>query len=822
MLGPPGIGKSFALLMLEQLLIPDTFRKYSYITPKGLAIPGKSQASLVMIIEDGQPSLLGVTGGSGGKKGGAGGACSDIEALMKQFLTSTTITLMTVVMDPKRAGEFVKCETGCIMFVAMNDSSNLFPKAILDRFCVTLGAAECNSKSSDAATRLMAMSERDASAVIKNVKLELKLWYNRKQMLHAYILHKETVGQLHPIDTSVADYVFGIMANFAETRGLRMTTQRNVVRFRDLVRSFVVTNAIDLVWDSPQAPFRDVPFEMTHLLGVNKHLFSTVEIAVFVIGLLARMWQDNAYADLLTTMKRLWFKNDAGRIEQYHNMSALNSDGSDPNIQGLERPVMPEGYHQRFRPAMAALPAIESKAKKQRKGAAAVAAAAASSSQPRIDSAYARDKEKEFADYEEKLLFYETQVRELSNWGHMTARFGIEVPPFIQLGHSQPKVDEIIEHLATKIGPEMEKRYLPTEIRAKLTEMTTTPVTVQRQKVRLAAHDIENLMGEDPEDIPDRTCLFHDDRAQLIIEHDCIRLAIPSLQHANSSKDVVLECLKEALTVLYGSALSAHDEKVAKGKPVGAIDPHAYSHFLYGETEKESDRRYIWRTIRISEHDARRVDIAKHARVFNSSYSGPMTQRVMAGFLCSMDIAYVDPAVLFRLYDSERPYTIVNTNPDELCALQRAEALGLSADDQHKVLPSNDPSVYNRAFKEHYAHQTSYIYPDDFSTHDAAFWKNEMLVNPDQFNASNIKDKLLASQAGRPSIYRRDAPLPAEAMPALESPMGQMERSVAAVSSGVADMDISHSQDGFDADEEEAARDNEEEEDYDDIGDEGF
>lgn len=807
MLGPPGIGKSFALLMLEQLLIKDTYRKYSYITPKGLAVPGKSQASLIMIIEDGQPSMLGVAGGSGGKPTAAS---SDIEALIKQFLTSTELQIQSVTMEPKRAGEFVRCETGCIMFIAMNDSSNLFPKAVLDRFCVTLGAAVSNSESTDAATRLMAMSERDASTIIKNVKQEFKLFFNRKQEMHAIILHMETVGMLHPIDTSVADFVFGMMANFAEVRGLRMTTQRNVVRFRDVVRSFVVTHAVDLVWDSPDAPFRGMTHQDGHFLAVNKYLVSTVEIAVFAIGLLARMWQDNAYADLITTMKRLWFKNAADKINHYKNLEALRSDGTDPDQDNLEIPVKPDGYnaHRFKQPAPVGAAAPESRAKKQRKGPASAAASASSSRQPPIDAHFTAESHKfaeECARYDEQMAAYEYNTREASNWGHMSARFGYEIPAFTQLGHQAPKQDDLIEHLATIIGREMEKRYLPNEIRAKLTAMTTTPVTVQRKKVSRHEYDTMNMMDEDEQDVPDRHVTFRDDRNQLIIENDCIRVAFPSLEHADGSKDVVMECLKEALTVLYGASLKEHDRKVAAGIPKEELpDPHAYAQHLYGETIKESDKRYIWRTIRINEADARATDVAKHARVFNSSYAPPMVQRVMKSFLHSMDDAYEDPAVMFRLYDAKRPWTIVDTNPDEMAALQRAEALGLSYDDQHKVLPSNDPTVYNKAFRDYYARQPepTHLYPEDFTQHDTSYWNAELKNNPAQFSARRVFEELKERQKSRPSIYDPRMPLPAEMALSLESPVApSAPRRVdaalapaAAASSSVPDED-----DGWDA-----------------------
>lgn len=802
LLGPPGIGKSFALLMLEQLLIKDTFRKYSYITPKGLAIPGKSQASLIMIIEDGQPSLLGVSGGSGGKQTAAS---SDIEALIKQFLTSTELQIQSVTMEPKRAGEFARCETGCIMFIAMNDSSNLFPKAILDRFCVTLGAAVANDKSKDAASRLMAMSERDASAIIKNVKIEFKLWFSRKQMLHAFLLHMETVGQLHPIDVSVADYVFGLMANFAEVRGLHMMTQRNVVRYRDVVRSFVVTNAIDLVWDSPQAPFRDTPFHMTHLLAVNKYLFCTVEIAVFVIGLISRMWQDNAYADLISTMKRLWFPSASARVYDYENLAPLTSDKVDLRIAHVNHPEVPDGYYSRRKNIALAHASVEPPSAKKAKKAGG-AAAAASSNQPKMDDHYAsHDKELDRVcnAYDVAKAAADANERQFKNWAYDWCDFGSShLPAMSQMGPHAHKLDDVVEFLTAKILPEMSARYLPNEIRAKIRNMLETPVNVQRTRVKNSDLDLANLEeGVDPDSIPDRTVVQHEEVMQLVIDPECIRLAIPTLKHADSSKDVVMECLTEALTVLYGAALKAPRQE--------GDDPEAYSQFLYGETEKESDKRYNWRMIKLDRAAALRVDVAKSARVFNSSYAAPMKQRVMKEFLHSMDPAYVDPAVMMRLYSANSPFSIVNTSPDAMAALLRADELGLSYADQHEVLPSNDPSRYNRAFKAHYEERAERngepmaTYPEDFNKHDAAYWQEQMRNNPEQFYSSKVYAEMQARQALRPSIYQRDLAAPSVSMPSLESPVGEMQRSIAAASAAASVMD---DEDVFDEDENDVAR----------------
>jgi hypothetical protein len=63
-------------------LIEGTWRMTTYMTPKALAVPGKLNACLIMIMEDAPSSTFGVTGGSGGK-GAQKGASSDTENMIK-------------------------------------------------------------------------------------------------------------------------------------------------------------------------------------------------------------------------------------------------------------------------------------------------------------------------------------------------------------------------------------------------------------------------------------------------------------------------------------------------------------------------------------------------------------------------------------------------------------------------------------------------------------------------------------------------------------------------------------------------------------------
>ena len=77
-----------------------------------------------MIFEDAPSSTFGASNGSG-SAAGKKQATSDQENLMKQFMTSTDMSVQSITMEPKRASEFFRCETSCVILAALNASIQL-------------------------------------------------------------------------------------------------------------------------------------------------------------------------------------------------------------------------------------------------------------------------------------------------------------------------------------------------------------------------------------------------------------------------------------------------------------------------------------------------------------------------------------------------------------------------------------------------------------------------------------------------------------------------------------------------------------------------
>lgn len=613
LLGPAGIGKSFALIIITQLLIAETWRSYTYVTAKAMATPGKGNACLIMIFEDAPSSTFGASNGSGGA--GKKNATSDQENLMKQFMTSTDMSLQTITMEPKRAGEFIRCETSCVVFAAMNDPSSMFPFPVLDRFCVTVSAEEVPDANDPAAGNLMGKTQRQRDPAVKLASAELKGWWARRQILCAYILHMESCGLLATIDVSVSDAFFAMVATLAKARHVNMERSRPLDRYRMIVRMMVVLNAIDLLWDSPQSPIAGLPFSMDHFLLVDKYLVATVQMGVFAMGLVARQWQDSARSSIVKVMKKNWFPHADERVAAYEKLAPLSKDGSDPLLHQLPRaPVPPDGYHP-FRGKAPASAAVSV--------------------------------------YEEEAAIYDGMRNERKYWMYDSCKLGgalISAPP--QNGNKGADLDATITHMARQLHPLLPGRFLHSEIEGKLRAMTTDMVQVRRNRV--GVYDLDDNPN------PDFFDVHTQDSAQLFIDGDVLRMALPTLKHADDGADVLYQCVQEVVTIIYAMG------QPLPGMPARA-NSEAHASFLYGETEQRKGGRHVWRVVKADKAKARALDRDMACRVYNPAYAETSMQTATQTFLKAQDPEYYNERTMRRLFSAKRPFTIMDANMDEVC-----------------------------------------------------------------------------------------------------------------------------------------------------------
>ena len=100
--GPPASNKSHRLILLMMFLLAETFKKWTYTTPKAKTATGdeekdptadKQYICLTEIYEDVPPSVIGVTDGSKSSVG------TDTDAILKGILTSGYISFNAWIKD---------------------------------------------------------------------------------------------------------------------------------------------------------------------------------------------------------------------------------------------------------------------------------------------------------------------------------------------------------------------------------------------------------------------------------------------------------------------------------------------------------------------------------------------------------------------------------------------------------------------------------------------------------------------------------------------------------------------------------------------------
>lgn len=639
-----------------------------------------------MVLEDAPSSTLGATGGSGSKNA----ATSDTENIFKQFLTSTTITVQSLVLDPARKADVVTAETACVVFAAMNDSSSKFPFPILDRFCVTIAAQSDNSNKStdDAMTANMLMlTQRFNEESVKLALAELKLSWHHRQMLMANILYMESCGLLPPIDLGVADTIFMRVAQRARLRSVDMETrQRNVERYRMIVRALVVVHAIDLLWSAPDSPIMGKVHSDMHFLLAQKYMYATQEIAIFALGLVARQWQDTMRGDMLTAMKRHWFpRADALIRESSHSLS----------------------YHEAYPNG------------KQR-----VLDAKAPSMLPRSNNSH------DSHDHTN----YDSQDYERKFWMYAKCTFGENgLPPMPSTGRAVPSPSDVLLFMANKLIPHMERKYLPAEVAAKLAEMTQDTVTVTRTL---------EFEGEDMPEIETEV------RPQLVVEHDHFRLALVTMQHA-AEGDVIFKAVEDVVTVIHETNPCEDNQSFLYGETentIGARDVWRIAR-AGSVAERRLDLDQMQRVYSASYTDAATKTITQNAlKHINPVYAD---ERGMRRLFASQTPFVVHDMDMDKYHALKRADALGLSHADQ-CAAPSNDRRERDKAHRKYYAHGRDPDTGKR-FPKPLAYPECFL-RRDVAKHKLAI-EEEFRKNKKDFMLSHKFKELQKRQAVRPSLY---------------------------------------------------------------------
>jgi len=740
LLGAPGIGKSFLLFIITKIFIEDSYKTLNHTTLRAFTAPGKENACLIMIFEDAQASTF---GGKSGTLSKAASSSSDQASQIKSFLTSRTMTTQTIEMDPKRVGVTLKSETSCVVLIALNAPSSDFDLPIQDRFVVTESSTDVATTTETTLETLVRDSRVKEPAVRAAQDTSARVWHLRQAKI-AKLFHMESCQILTPIDLSMADMVFALTAEIAAEHHLNIAERRRPrLRYSMMVRVLVALHAIDMVWETPESPLTGVPHRPAHFLMLDKYLFATVQISVFALGLMARMWQDNTRSYILEAMLAKWFLHHKTDLETFKPTDqrpwpVLDYDAPvDQPIDGqaASRPALREPIPPPNLPAGVKLDGRGGLVL-ERGGGGRPQGGGASAARNVLDSPEARD-------YAQQLQDYNADTAARKYWMYTTCHIGSgspiqELPPGCK-GTPQ----EIIQHLASKIHGSMSKHFLLAEVEAKLLAMTQTSIDIMRRR-KTTLFPVDEEVGYEYEEVKLN-------RAQLIVEPHCIRLALPLvdqwLKHGN---DILYRCVTFACSVI----------------TIVTKQPIQHGPLMYGECEKMDGARFVWRFItpygpdQVQELESQlQKKVGAYGRMRNAGYEDGVIQSVTQSVLGSMDPDWWNPANLKRLFPAERPFSVMDTPLDSYAALLRAMKLGLSHDDQHRY-PSNDPSIFERQLfdihQKKHADRFMEVYPkailENLQKDRARKMEADYQANPKPFLMSTSVDEMKKRQATLPSL----------------------------------------------------------------------
>jgi hypothetical protein len=750
LLGPPGIGKSFALMILFDLLIKGTVRKLTYMTAKALAAEGKQNDCLVMvrsrvrvecdihrartahisffvrgsqIFEDAPASMLGVQ--SANKSGGAA-ASTDTENMVKQFLTSMTVSVQTLsIEDGKRITEFITAECSCVCFFAMNEPTSVFPTAILSRCYVVVNSstADADPNAPESTTNMNAKAQRVSDAAVKEAANDFKTYLQRNQALVADILYAAAGGALHQINIDAAQLLFSMVATRAKTCfGLNMTNPRDYERFLCLCRVLCVLDAISKLWDSPLSPLRDQPHSDLHILLAEKHLVVTVEVAVFAIGLLSGQWENALRGDVLRVMRKKWFPKSNERLEQMRKpVLSSELDAAD-----APEPVAPDGV---WVPeiASAARPPSEAKRKRDEKKMAEV-----------MKNDVART-------YFEEKAEYDGMQEQRKHWMYDSLAWGegqrLKIPTVQTLRGSN---NDLYAYLAKQLVGHMHPKPLESEVQAILQRMGEENEDAARRII-----EYEGDPGSD--DLQEKSS----DAVFVVDPEFGVRLHLCAIDRS-ADVDMLYKATRDVVTALHDATCKrirkANRAAVAAGCADEDLQPvPPVPTYLFGQTETNSP--YVWRTIQADPSVDGAFRAKKLPRVWNPNFYEGSLQHATDVFLGGITNESDAERALRnkRLFSSATPWLTIDMSLDEYAAQTHAADLMLSHADQHAA-PSNVPLAEDAARHADARARGLRLdsYPECFERRDPktwiAGWEATAADHPERFAMSARNAALKAAQ----------------------------------------------------------------------------
>lgn len=505
LLGPPSAGKSFGLWLLHKLLVDGTVRMVTYLTQKSMATGGNDNDLMIMIFEDAPATMLGVEN----RTKTTGNTSNDMENMVKSILTSTQVSVQTLeIENGKRKAVYIKADCSILVLAAMNEPSSSFAHAMLDRFIVF----NCvNQPPVEEGVGMHGKTQRAADAAVRASKNDLGIFTKRTQVLVAKVLQLQSAGVLCEVNMEGAEIVLALVTGHAKRKfNLDMDRQRCLERVRALIHVLVVLRAVMIVFDSPQSPVIGQAYSDHQLLHVEKHLFATQQIAIFVLGLLDIQWQDNLRQRVVSTMEKLYFP------------------GAKALIEALEQPVQVDPNED------LAPPSADAAAPYPYRGGRGGGRGQPPPPPPVYDP-------------------FSTEAKR--NWMYDTVVMGgplLAAPK--STGSRAPSQEELLLHLAKQVMTHLQPRPLMAEVVAVLRRLTDQNIVTRRQEYELDPRLSVTRTSENP-------CL--------VLEHDKVRISLRLLVDSREA-DPVYSATRDVVHALFNAS---NTTRRAASYLVGQVDP---------------------------------------------------------------------------------------------------------------------------------------------------------------------------------------------------------------------------------------------------------
>ena len=190
-----------------------------------------------------------------------------------------------------------KVPCNCVVFMASNEHANSVPPAMASRFSLLRFQNKFRADT-NGLTGQMGRTRNDAEADLLTRRMR------RTQMLSCLIFKLIQTNILKKIDMTVAHILIPQTLELAGKRHLRGTENiRHYKRITYLVESLVILDAIDKVFDSPDSPLLNAPWDIEHIFHVEKHLVAKEKHITYAFGIEEHSFEDKIAHDVITYLR---------------------------------------------------------------------------------------------------------------------------------------------------------------------------------------------------------------------------------------------------------------------------------------------------------------------------------------------------------------------------------------------------------------------------------------------------------------------------------------------------------------------------------------